>query len=148
MIGDNKDRPARRQALAVTDLDPGIINPVQFFFFTDTAPTEIYTAQYTLSLHDALPIPAPAAAWCGPAPPSRSASRAPSARAASWSPPGASFPAGAPCSPAEGWAPGGGFGAIAQRSSGSLASMGWLACASQSAGDEAPSRSALTPSSA
>src|SRR5881397_4411065 len=26
------------------------------FFFKDTAPTEIYTAQYTLSLHDALPI--------------------------------------------------------------------------------------------
>src|SRR5881397_2400404 len=28
-----------------------------FFFFNDTATTEIYTAQYTLSLHDALPIP-------------------------------------------------------------------------------------------
>src|SRR5881397_4262889 len=27
-----------------------------FFFFNDTATTEIYTAQYTLSLHDALPI--------------------------------------------------------------------------------------------
>src|SRR5881397_2615541 len=27
-----------------------------FFFFNDTAPTEIYTAQYTLSLHDALPL--------------------------------------------------------------------------------------------
>src|SRR5881397_1017884 len=26
------------------------------FFFNDTATTEIYTAQYTLSLHDALPI--------------------------------------------------------------------------------------------
>src|SRR5881397_1801801 len=26
-----------------------------FFFFNDTATTEIYTAQYTLSLHDALP---------------------------------------------------------------------------------------------
>src|SRR5881397_4279718 len=26
------------------------------FFVNDTAPTEIYTAQYTLSLHDALPI--------------------------------------------------------------------------------------------
>src|SRR5881397_4100802 len=26
------------------------------FFFNDTAPTELYTAQYTLSLHDALPI--------------------------------------------------------------------------------------------
>src|SRR5881397_1249085 len=29
---------------------------VFFFFFNDTATTEIYTAQYTLSLHDALPI--------------------------------------------------------------------------------------------
>src|SRR5881397_4223434 len=27
-----------------------------FFFCTDTAPPEIYTAQYTLSLHDALPF--------------------------------------------------------------------------------------------
>src|SRR5881397_3550178 len=27
-----------------------------FFFFNDTPTTEIYTAQYTLSLHDALPI--------------------------------------------------------------------------------------------
>src|SRR6188508_78 len=27
-----------------------------FFFFNDPATTEIYTAQYTLSLHDALPI--------------------------------------------------------------------------------------------
>src|SRR5881397_4350610 len=27
-----------------------------FFFFNHTATTEIYTAQYTLSLHDALPI--------------------------------------------------------------------------------------------
>src|SRR5213596_1580398 len=27
-----------------------------FFFFNDTAPTEIYTRPYTLSLHDALPI--------------------------------------------------------------------------------------------
>src|SRR5213596_3498359 len=26
------------------------------FFFNDTAPTEIYTRPYTLSLHDALPI--------------------------------------------------------------------------------------------
>src|SRR5881397_1037909 len=32
-----------------------------FFFFNDTATTEIYTAQYTLSLHDALPIPYTAA---------------------------------------------------------------------------------------
>src|SRR5881397_3820101 len=29
-----------------------------FFFFNETATTEIYTAQYTLSLHDALPISA------------------------------------------------------------------------------------------
>src|SRR6059058_2374989 len=27
-----------------------------FFFFNDTAPTEIYTSLHTLSLHDALPI--------------------------------------------------------------------------------------------
>src|SRR5210317_200329 len=27
-----------------------------FFFFNDTATTEIYTLSYTLSLHDALPI--------------------------------------------------------------------------------------------
>src|SRR6186713_1789407 len=27
-----------------------------FFFFTDTATTEIYTPLYTLTLHDALPI--------------------------------------------------------------------------------------------
>src|SRR6188508_2673626 len=40
-----------------------------FFFFNDTATTEIYTAQYTLSLHDALPISQPAATrwrcWTG-----------------------------------------------------------------------------------
>src|SRR5210317_915112 len=29
---------------------------VVFFFFNDTATTEIYTLSYTLSLHDALPI--------------------------------------------------------------------------------------------
>src|SRR5210317_2060363 len=29
---------------------------VFFFFFNDTATTEIYTLSYTLSLHDALPI--------------------------------------------------------------------------------------------
>src|SRR5216110_2476189 len=28
-----------------------------FFFFNDTATTEIYTSSHTLSLHDALPIP-------------------------------------------------------------------------------------------
>src|SRR6059058_6624082 len=37
-----------------------ILNPVLgefiFFFFNDTAPTEIYTSLHTLSLHDALPI--------------------------------------------------------------------------------------------
>src|SRR5881397_4395654 len=42
-----------------------------FFFFNDTATTEIYTAQYTLSLHDALPIslgppdPGEVQHWCG-----------------------------------------------------------------------------------
>src|SRR6059058_2374869 len=39
-----------------------ILNPVLgefiFFFFNDTAPTEIYTSLHTLSLHDALPISA------------------------------------------------------------------------------------------
>src|SRR5213594_5216063 len=30
-----------------------------FFFFNDTAPTEIYTSVHTLSLHDALPISRP-----------------------------------------------------------------------------------------
>src|SRR5881275_3700658 len=29
---------------------------IYFFFFNDTATTEIYTVPYTLSLHDALPI--------------------------------------------------------------------------------------------
>src|SRR5213594_2768100 len=32
--------------------------PSHFFFFNDTATTEIYTSVHTLSLHDALPIPA------------------------------------------------------------------------------------------
>src|SRR5210317_661136 len=32
---------------------------VFFFFFNDTATTEIYTLSYTLSLHDALPISTP-----------------------------------------------------------------------------------------
>src|SRR5881409_4478452 len=40
-----------------------------FFFFNDTATTEIYTWDYTLSLHDALPISVPwtpiARASCG-----------------------------------------------------------------------------------
>src|SRR5216117_3577514 len=34
-----------------------------FFFFNDTATTEIYTRKDTLSLHDALPICATVAAW-------------------------------------------------------------------------------------
>src|SRR3546814_15054743 len=34
----------------------------RFFFFNDTATTEIYTYGHTLSLHDALPISAKAAA--------------------------------------------------------------------------------------
>src|SRR5213596_3030019 len=36
-----------------------------FFFFNDTATTEIYTRPYTLSLHDALPISAPGARAAG-----------------------------------------------------------------------------------
>src|SRR5213594_1697994 len=35
-----------------------------FFFFNDTATTEIYTSVHTLSLHDALPISTPAR-WDG-----------------------------------------------------------------------------------
>src|SRR5213596_4328436 len=37
-----------------------------FFFFKDTATTEIYTRPYTLSLHDALPISSPRwpVQWC------------------------------------------------------------------------------------
>src|SRR5210317_2074531 len=33
-----------------------VYNITYFFFFNDTATTEIYTLSYTLSLHDALPI--------------------------------------------------------------------------------------------
>ena len=40
--------------------DAGIKSAIQgsnvFFFFNDTATTEIYTTHNTLSLHDALPI--------------------------------------------------------------------------------------------
>src|SRR5210317_1484866 len=36
--------------------DPFIKLLSVFFFFNDTATTEIYTLSYTLSLHDALPI--------------------------------------------------------------------------------------------
>src|SRR6059058_6634621 len=36
-------------------LGRGLVLPV-FFFFNETAPTEIYTSLHTLSLHDALPI--------------------------------------------------------------------------------------------
>src|SRR6202041_3987866 len=50
----------------------GTIRPLFFFFFNDTATTEIYT----LSLHDALPISTPissgcsgAIIWAGPLPP-------------------------------------------------------------------------------
>src|SRR5213082_4296041 len=49
-----------------------------FFFFNDTATTEIYTVSDTLSLHDALPISRPGrcswAPWAGSAtsPPRRS----------------------------------------------------------------------------
>src|SRR6187455_3895013 len=35
-----------------------------FFFFNDTATTEIYTVMNTLSLHDALPISSPPCAHC------------------------------------------------------------------------------------
>src|SRR6187431_353663 len=35
-------------------------NALPFFFFNDTATTEIYTTVHTLSLHDALPISSPA----------------------------------------------------------------------------------------
>ena len=42
--------------------DAGIKSAIQgsnvFFFFNDTATTEIYTTHNTLSLHDALPISA------------------------------------------------------------------------------------------
>src|SRR5881397_3869217 len=34
----------------------GSLVAILFFFFNDTPTDEIYTAQYTLSLHDALPI--------------------------------------------------------------------------------------------
>src|SRR5210317_140884 len=33
-----------------------VVQVVRYFFFNDTATTEIYTLSYTLSLHDALPI--------------------------------------------------------------------------------------------
>src|SRR3546814_12304632 len=39
-----------------------------FFFFNDTATTEIYTYGHTLSLHDALPISAVAPKQTAPAP--------------------------------------------------------------------------------
>src|SRR5881397_2394099 len=39
------------------DIDVNVLFYYDFvFFFNDTSTTEIYTAQYTLSLHDALPI--------------------------------------------------------------------------------------------
>src|SRR3546814_7782457 len=40
---------------------------VYFFFFNDTATTEIYTYLHTLSLHDALPIYPPRTERAGPA---------------------------------------------------------------------------------
>src|SRR5881296_2625225 len=46
-----------------------------FFFFNDTATTEIYTLLYTLSLHDALPICSRSQASSRPASSSRSRSR-------------------------------------------------------------------------
>eukprot|EP01043_Picozoa_sp_COSAG02_P126674 COSAG02_NODE_63953_length_262_cov_0.521472_1_plen_50_part_10 len=45
-----------RIAGSVLWVDDVIMSPaVIFFFFNDTATTEIYTIAYTLSLHDALP---------------------------------------------------------------------------------------------
>src|SRR5881296_4537791 len=46
------------------------------FFFNDTATTEIYTLLYTLSLHDALPIPPPGGPSTWPATCARCARRA------------------------------------------------------------------------
>src|SRR6187549_24271 len=40
----------------ITPPTPVLARPIGFFFFKDTATTEIYTGWYTLSLHDALPI--------------------------------------------------------------------------------------------
>src|SRR5258708_21964726 len=65
-----------------------LITPLtfSFFFFNDTATTEIYT----LSLHDALPICSGPASSCGsrgrcPIPCSRRRPRAPGRRGSSWS---------------------------------------------------------------
>src|SRR5213596_1667830 len=51
---------------------------VPYFFFNDTATTEIYTRPYTLSLHDALPIctTATARTSAGSAPSTRTAAAA------------------------------------------------------------------------
>src|SRR5210317_50273 len=61
---DAARRPAcRRVALALLVLPPFSF---PFFFFNDTATTEIYTLSYTLSLHDALPIAAARGARIAP----------------------------------------------------------------------------------
>src|SRR5213596_351042 len=52
LLGDFLKRHARRPL--VFTMPP--VNDTLFFFFNDTATTEIYTRPYTLSLHDALPI--------------------------------------------------------------------------------------------
>src|SRR5881397_3175092 len=51
------DVMAKPHQLIVSDRVEGTaVRRPNFFFFNDTATPEIYTAQYTLSLHDALPI--------------------------------------------------------------------------------------------
>src|SRR5210317_1836285 len=47
---------ARRSSAKQSALVNGTSRVFYFFFFNDTATTEIYTLSYTLSLHDALPI--------------------------------------------------------------------------------------------
>src|SRR3546814_12649197 len=42
-----------------------LVSFIFFFFFKDTATTEIYTYSHTLSLHDALPISAAAGVFTG-----------------------------------------------------------------------------------
>src|SRR5213075_3520774 len=40
------------------------LDTIVYFFFNDTATTEIYTTRHTLSLHDALPISSSSACGC------------------------------------------------------------------------------------
>src|SRR6186713_2879910 len=46
----------RNWRASTSTLTPSTLSSICFFFFNDTATTEIYTPLYTLSLHDALPI--------------------------------------------------------------------------------------------